>query len=75
MQLLTQQVHEKDSQIQRERVMADQLSKQLEEYQQAQSSLEDLRAQTSDIVKMLNERHANDYVEQLKLTQVESRAK
>jgi hypothetical protein len=75
MQLLSQQVEEKDSQARRERVIAEQLSKRLDEYHQSNPSLEDMRAQTLEMLKMLKEQHSDDRIEQVKLAQAESTAK
>jgi len=74
MQILSQQLEEKDSQLRRERDVADQLAKQLEEQRQAQSSLIEMRAQTSEIFKLLNEKHGQDGFEQVKLAQDDTRA-
>ncbi|OIW30802.1 hypothetical protein CONLIGDRAFT_642857 [Coniochaeta ligniaria NRRL 30616] len=49
------QVDGKDSQARREKEISDQLSKQLEEYRQAQESLDNIGAKTSEIFKMLDE--------------------
>ena len=75
MQLLSQQVEETNSKATREREFADQLSKQLEEYREAQTAVDDMRAQTSQILKMLSEQHGENGVEQLKSAQVDSNAK
>lgn len=74
-QLLSQQVEEKESQAKRERDITGQLTKQLGESRKTQSSFEDMRAQTSKIVKMLSERQDGDSIDLVMLAQEDSKAK
>ncbi|KAB5566490.1 hypothetical protein GE09DRAFT_1056028 [Coniochaeta sp. 2T2.1] len=74
MQILSKQLEEKAAQVGRERDMAKQLAEQLEEQRQAQSALNDMRAQTSEIFKLLNEKHGKDRPDHARLAQEETRA-
>ncbi|KAB5583149.1 hypothetical protein GE09DRAFT_292230 [Coniochaeta sp. 2T2.1] len=74
MQILSQQLEEKADQVGRERDMNHQLAKRLEEQRQAQSSLSDMRAQTLEIFKLLNEKHGKDGLEHARLAEESSKA-
>lgn len=75
MQLLSQQLKEKESQLSRERDIADQLTKHLGESRETQSSLEDVRTHTSEIIKMLGKRQEADSIGRVLQAQEQSRAK
>jgi dTDP-4-amino-4,6-dideoxygalactose transaminase len=72
---VTEQLQVLDSQARREREIAEQLSKQLEEHSKAQASLEDVQGQTAQIFRILSERDGEDRMDEVKSAQIESKAK
>lgn len=75
MHALSQLVGEKEAQATRDRDITDRLLKQLEEYRQAQPSLDEMRTQTSEILRMLSDRQGEDTMEQVMSAQAGTKTK
>jgi hypothetical protein len=75
MESVQQQAAEKDAQVKREREISDQLTKQLEQFNKTQSSLDDLGSQTSKLARMLGDRDIDDKLDRVMLVQEESKAR